>query len=157
MPPTRNPAGAVYGTVIAGSVIAAESAGGVDLLRLSTAVVVTLVVYWAAHVYAELVGLRVASPRRLTRAQVTGLLREESTIVTASFGPLAVILLSAVLLGAADQTAVLIGMCSIVVLLVGWALLAGRHSRMHGRELALYTGLSTVVGCAVVLLKVALH
>ena len=64
--------------------------------------VVTLVVYWASHVYGELVGLRVGSPQRLTRGQVTGLLREESSIVSASFGPLTVILLSA---GRADRRA----------------------------------------------------
>ena len=43
------------------------------------------------------------------------------------------ILLSAPL-GAAEQTAVLIGMWSIVVLLVGWALSAGRRSRMTGEN-----------------------
>jgi len=156
MPPARNPAGAVYGTVIAGSVIAAESAGELDLVKLSITVVVTLVVYWAAHVYAELVGLHITSAGRLTRAAVVGLLREESTIVTASFGPLAVIVVSAAL-GAAEHTAVLIGLWSIVVLLAGWALIAGRRSRMGRWELAGYTGVSTLFGCAIVLLKVLLY
>ena len=35
---------------------APHRAGEVDLVHLSIAVVVTLVVYWASHVYAELVG-----------------------------------------------------------------------------------------------------
>lgn len=59
--------------------------------------------------------------------------------------------------GAGDPVAVQIALWSIAVLLGGWALIAGRRSRLGGRELTLYVGLGTAFGCVIVLLKWALH
>ena len=154
--PTRNPAGAVYGTVIAGSVIAAESAGGVELLRLSLVVIVTLFVYWAAHVYAELLSRRILLARAPSGAEALELLKEETSIIGASLVPLSVLLMAAGL-GASDDAAVNTSMWSIVVLLAGWAWVAGRRSNLHGLELGGYVVLSGAIGCMTVVLKLLLH
>lgn len=155
--PTRNPAGAVYGTVLAGSLIAAE--GGrdpVDVPRMLLVVLLTQLVYWLAHIYADLVALRIEEERRPRRAEVLHLLRENWSLVAASSGPLLVIA-GATLIGVPADTAVLAGLWAIAALLVLWALVAGRRARMGGAELALYTLLSAAFGVALVLLKLLLH
>ncbi|MBM7805021.1 hypothetical protein JOD57_000858 [Geodermatophilus bullaregiensis] len=87
--PSRNPASAVYGTVLAGSLIATEGArDSVDVPRMLVLVLVTQLVYWLAHVYADFVGQRIRTGRRPHRADVRELLREEWSLVAASYGPL---------------------------------------------------------------------
>ncbi len=49
--PLDNPAGVIYGTVITASLIAGQSDEPIGVIIAS--VVVTLVVFWLAHVYAD--------------------------------------------------------------------------------------------------------
>lgn len=155
--PSRNPASAVYGTVLAGSLIAVEGAHDqVDVLRLVAVVLVTQCVYWLAHTYSELVGGRITSGRRPRRGEVTHLLAEEWPLVSASFEPLAVLLVARAL-GASGNTAVLAGLWAGAVMLAGWALLAGRRARLRGGELLLYVAVSAGFGAVLVLLKTLLH
>jgi hypothetical protein len=154
---THNPASAVYGTVLAGSLMAVQGgSGGVDVPRLVVEVLVTQVVYWLAHSYAELVGGRITSGHRPHRSEVLHLLHEEWPLVTASFEPLVVTVL-AWALGVPASTAVLVGIGAGAVMLAAWALLAGTRARLRPAELALYVLLSTAFGAAVVLLKVLVH
>jgi hypothetical protein len=152
----RNPAAAVYGTVIAGSLIAAETADETALLPLSLAVVVTLVVYWAAHVYAELLAHRVRDGLQPTSPEVLALMRAELPLVASAAAPLLVILVTR-LLGASDEQSVQIALWSVAVQLGGWALVAGRRTDLGGWELAGYVALGTLFGSLIVLLKWLLH
>jgi small-conductance mechanosensitive channel len=155
--PGSNPASAVYGTVLAGSLIATEGAGdSVDVPRMLVLVLVTQLVYWLAHVYAELVGRRVSTGRRPHRSDVRELLRAEWSLVAASYGPLLAVAVVH-LLGYRANTAVLAGLWATTAVLVLWAVVAGRRGRMHGGELVLYVVLSGAFGCALVLLKTVLH
>ena len=155
--PSRNPASAVYGTVLAGSLIATEGARDpVDVPRVLVLVLVTQLVYWLAHVYADLVGQRVRTGRRPHRSDVRELLRDEWSLVAASYGPLIVVGLVH-LLGFRANTAVLAGLWATTAVLVLWAVVAGRRGRMRGAELALYVILSGAFGCALVVLKTVLH
>src|SRR5947209_18151803 len=104
--PVRNPGSAVYGVVLADSLLAIEGDGHVGVPRLVLTVLATQCVYWLAHIYAELVGGRIVTGRRPHRGEVGRLLAEEWPMVTASFGPLAVTLV-AWALGAPVETAVL--------------------------------------------------
>ncbi|GAB2910790.1 hypothetical protein GCM10027047_06280 [Rhodococcus aerolatus] len=155
--PTTNPAGAVYGTVIVGSLIVAEgSQDDVDLGRLVLLVLATQVVYWLAHVYSEVVALRIEARRAPTWAEVGGVLRSEWALVAASFGPLLVIGVGAAL-GLDAEHCVLAALWAIPVVLAGWALVAARRSAMRTGELLLYVVLSAGFGVALVVLKALFH
>jgi len=155
--PTGNPASAVYGTVLAGSLIAVEgSRDDVDVKRLVIVVVATQCVYWLAHVYAELVGRRIGTRQRPFRGEIRELLRDDWPLVAASFGPLIAIVLTRA--GGADaDTAVRVGLWVNAVVLAGWAVFAGRRAKLHLAELVLYVAVSFAFGVALVLLKVLLH
>lgn len=155
--PTRNPAGAVHGTVLAGALIAAQGAHEpVDISRLITLVFLAQILYWLAHVYAELVGRRVLARTRLRGREMRHLLAEEWPLVGASFGPLAVVAL-ADLLGAGGDAAVLAGLWATTAILVGWTVLAGLRSRLRLLELLLYVSISAGLGISLVVLKVLVH
>ncbi|WP_147262998.1 hypothetical protein [Geodermatophilus sp. TF02-6] len=134
--------------MLAGSLIVSEGARDqVDIPRLLLVVLVTQVVFWLAHVYSELVGHRIEEGRRPRGSDVAQLLRGEWSLVAASFGPLLVVA-AASLVGFRANTAVLAGLWAVVVLLAGWALIAGRRARMGGAELALYVVLGAAFGAA---------
>lgn len=146
----------MYGTVLAGSLIAVQGESDVSMLRLALVVVVTQSVYWLAHSYAELVGSRITTGTRPSGADVRHLLSEQWPLVSASFEPL-VVVAAAWLLGFSRGTAVLAGLWATVLVLALWALLAGRRARLRPGELLLYVLLSAAFGLALVLLKVLVH
>lgn len=154
---TRNPAAAVHGTVLTGALIAVQSAhGDIDVSRLVVLVLVTQVVYWLAHVYAELVGQRIARDKRVQPVGVRHLLTEEWPLVAVSFVPLLVIGVTS-LLGMGANAAVLSGLWTNVALLAAWALLAGLRSRLRVWELLAYLGVSLLLGSALIAIKALLH
>lgn len=143
--------------MLAGALIAVQSAHeDVAVARLIGLVLLTQIVYWLAHVYAELVGQRISADRSTTSRQVRHLLEEEWPLVAVSFVPLAIIVL-ATLLGASSNQAVLAGLWGNVALLAGWALLAGLRSKLRVGELLLYVAASLLLGLALVAIKALLH
>lgn len=154
--PRYNPAAAVHGTVLAGALIAVQGAhDDPDISHLVILVIITQVIYWLAHVYAELVGERIMTghyPRR----RLPELLDEEWPLVAVSFVPIAVILGFSVL-GASGSAAVLAGLLAVIALLVGWALLAGFRSGLRTAEMLLYVAASLGIGLALIAIKTLLH
>lgn len=155
--PTYNPASAVHGTVLAGALIAVQGAQDhPDVSHLVTLVLVTQLIYWLAHVYAELVGERITTGARPRARQLSLLLRQEWPLVAVSFGPLAVIVICSGV-GVSANSAVLAGLVATVALMAGWALLAGRRSGLQTTEMLLYVAASVVLGLALIAIKALLH
>jgi hypothetical protein len=152
--PLRRPGSAIYGTILTGSVITVEGASDdADISRLAALVVATQCVYWLAHVYAEIIGARIATGQRASMGEARRVLRDEWPIVTASFGPLTVLVLTQAL-GADVNEAALSALGANAVVLAGWTLLAGCRARLRWTELILYVAVSSAFGLALVLLKV---
>lgn len=155
--PTRNPASAVHGTVLAGALIAVQGADDeIDVSRLVWLVLLTQVVYWLAHVYAEVVGERIRTRTRPRPRAVRHLLDEEWPLVAVSFGPLAVIVVCSAL-GVSGNTSVLAGLWATMALLASWALLAGYRSQLRAREMLAYVAVSLALGGALIAIKSLLH
>ncbi len=151
----RNPAASIYGTVLADSVLAVESERQTTLRDLVYAELISVVVYWLAHVYADFLGTRSAPGHRPGLRGLVDTMAHEWPLVTASFVPLLAVLLAAVA-GASVQGASLAGMWTGVGALVLWGEIAGRHSG-SGRWGALGYGLlSGALGISLILLRVLL-
>ncbi|MFC0431955.1 hypothetical protein [Kutzneria buriramensis] len=129
------------------------AAGGqLPTLPLAVAVVVTLLVYWTAEEYAELLGEHVDDGKLPGMAQISAELRRTWPMVTASYGPLAALLLVR-LAGASPVTAANAGLAVAVMLLVYHAWSAARVARLRGPALIGATCAAGLLGVVMILLK----
>jgi hypothetical protein len=156
--PTRSPASTIYGTIVAAALVATEGAAGASTAEIVGSVLAALVVYWLAHVYADLLAPHDdhERPGHPTWAGVRTALAEEWGIVAGGLG-LVLVLVIADLVGAGSATAVNIGLGCAVLELLGWGALAGRRAELSAGWVALYAVVSAAFGGLIVALKIVLH
>jgi len=147
----RRRAAGIYGAIITASVMAAAG-GSLPTLALALAVLVTLVVYWLAEEYAEVLGRQATGGHVPSWASIRARLAGSWPIVSASFAPLAVLVVAR-LAGASAFAAANIGVGAAVVLLTahGWS--AGRAAQLTGWQLTACTSIAAVLGLVMVALK----
>ena len=92
----RRRSAGIYGTIVASAVLAAGG-GHLRTVPLAVAVLVTLLVYWAAEGYAELLGEHAHTGRLPSWSHVRASLAGIWPMVTASYVPLASLLVVRVL------------------------------------------------------------
>ncbi|WP_203716144.1 hypothetical protein [Asanoa siamensis] len=145
------PAG-IYGTVICASTLAA--AGNYPAGRVALIVLVTLLVYWLAERYSELLGLAGQGP--IGRREVLAALTSGWAMIQASVTPL-LVLFFARLAGASHAAALDAALAYTVFLLVVLGWLAARRAGLTGWTRWAATSFSGILGLVVVALKAALH
>ena len=147
----RHRAAGIYGAIVTAAIIAANG-GDLPTIALVVAVVVTLLVYWVAEEYAEVLGEQAEGGRRATWANIRAMLAGTWPLVSASYAPLLALVLAR-LVGASALTAANVGLgVAIVVLTIhGWS--ASRAARLHGRQLFLSTSVAAGLGIVMILLK----
>ena len=153
--PGRRRAAAIYGTIITAAVIAAGG-GQLTTGALALTVLVTLLVYWLAEQYAELLGEHTRAGRLPSPGQVRVALAGAWPMVTASFVPLACLLLARVC-GASASGAAWAALLVTVGLLVLHGHAAGRAAGLAGVRLLLVSGTAGVLGVVMVVLKTLLQ
>ena len=144
-------AAGIYGAIITAAIL--DTAGGklpTDVLVVG--VVATLVVYWLAEQYAEVLGGQIAAGALPTWDHIRGQLAETWPMVNASFLPLVALVVARVA-GASALAAANVGLIVIVVLLAVYAWAAGRSSGLHGRQLLVATFIAIGLGLAMIGLK----
>lgn len=154
--PGKNPAGAVYGTITVGALLAAESSLRDTYPETIGSVVVALLVYWLAHSYAELLGHRLESHEPLTVRALGWALGRDWAIVRGAGAPV-LALLVAWAVGATQETAVTVALWICAGSLVAFELLAGLRTRARPAELVLQLCVGATMGVGVVILRVILH
>ncbi len=154
--PGENPAGAVYGTITLGALLAAEDGLHDTYVETVGSVVLALLLYWLAHSYAELLGQRLATGGRLTARALGQALGRDWAIVRGTAAPL-LALVVAWAAGADQQTAVTVALWTCVASLVALELLAGLRARARPGELALEMCVGAAMGLAVIALRAILH
>ena len=150
--PARRAAG-IYGLIVTASVLAT---GGTSLpvIPLAVAVFVTLLVYWLAEEYAEL--LEHASSGHLpTWRRTRSMLLAKWPMVSASYVPL-IVLVVARLLGTTTSTAALFALIGTVMLLMVSAWRAGRSAGLTGVPLGGMTVVAGLLGLGMIGLKIGI-
>ena len=147
----RRRASGIYGAIITAAIL--DTVGG----RASTTVLVisvvgTLVVYWIAEQYAEILGEHTTGGQLPSWAYIRGTLAATWPMVSASFAPLLAVVLAA-LAGASALTAANVGLVVAMVVLTihGW--LAGRAAQFQGWKLLVATSIAAGLGLMMILLK----
>jgi hypothetical protein len=147
----RRRAAGIYGAIITAAIL--DTAGGrVSTVALVVSVVVTLLVYWIAEEYAEILGEHTAGGQLPSLAYIRGTLAATWPMVSASFAPLLAVVL-ATLAGASALTAANVGLGVAMALLTihGW--LAGRAAQLQGWKLLAATSIAAGLGLVMILLK----
>ena len=147
----RRRAAGIYGAIITAAIL--DTAGShLPTAALVLAVVVTLVVYWLAEEYAELLGEQAQGGHVPGRAHIREALAETWPMVSASYAPLLALVLVR-LLGASALTAANVGLTAAIVLLTihGW--LAGRAAQLRGWPLFFATSVAAALGLMMIFLK----
>jgi hypothetical protein len=147
----RRRSAGIYGTIVASAVLAAGG-GHLRTVPLAVTVVVTLLVYWAAEGYAEILGEHTHGGRLPTWAQVRASLAAIWPMVTASYIPLLALLVTRVL-GADTKTAATVALVVAIALLLvqGWA--GGKALHLRGARLLAVTLIAGGFGVTMILLK----
>jgi len=122
-------AAGIYGAIITAAILDTAS-GRMPTSALVTAVVVTLLVYWLAEEYAELLGGQVEDGHLPTWAHVRGALAATWPMVSVSFAPLLAVVIAR-LVGASTLVAANAGLVVAVVLLAAHGWTAGRASKLR--------------------------
>ena len=150
-PSGRRRASGIYGTIITAAVIAAT---GVRLttLALVVSVLVTLLVYWVAEEYAELLGEQLEAGRLPTWLDVRMALAASWPMVSASYVPLLALVLAR-WLGASPSAAANVGLVVAVLLMIFYGWSAGRAARVDGKRLFMITSVAAALGVMMIILK----
>lgn len=150
-PESRRRAVGIYGTIVTAGVLAAAG-DRVSTPDLAISVLVTLVVYWVAEEYAEILGEHLAGGRLPTWRYARAALAATWPLVSASYLPLLLLVL-AWLLGASPSAAANVGLAAAVVELMIYAWSAGRGAHLQGRQQAALTAAAAVLGLVMITLK----
>lgn len=150
--PVEHPAEAIYGTVLAGGVMAAYSDPPVHIDEVVVGVVVTALVYWIAHGYAEGVAPGAGQGTALSWRRLLSTLHAKRPLAQASVLP-SIVLVAAALLGANPELALGIAVWFSVLLLATFGVVAGRRDGLTGVSLMLAGLLAGTLGLIIVALK----
>jgi hypothetical protein len=147
----RRRAAGIYGAIITAAIL--DTAGGhVSTTALVISVVVTLLVYWIAEEYAEVLGEHTTGGRLPSRATIQRALISTWPMVTASYLPLLAVVVARVA-GASELTAANAGLAAAIVLLTVHGWLAGRAAQLQGWKLLWVTSIAAALGLVMILLK----
>jgi hypothetical protein len=154
--PERNPEGAVYGLITVGSLLAAESGLRETYPETVGSAALAVVLYWFAHSYADVLGLRLSEQERFNWGDVGRTFGRDWAIARGAGVPL-VALVVAWGTGASQQTAVTAAVWTAVASLVVFELAAGIRSRAGPVELVLEALVGATMGVAILALRALLH
>ena len=152
----RNPTGVVYGTILAGALIAAESGAHDGYPDKVGSTVLALGIFWLAHSYSIVLGRRLAEEERLTVRALARAFGREWSIMRGAAIPLLALLIGWAI-GASEASAVDAAVWAAIASLIAFELLAGMRARSTPRELALESAVGVAMGLAILALKALLH
>jgi hypothetical protein len=147
----RRRAAGIYGAVVTAAIIAAVGEQ-LPTRGLAVAVVVTLLVYWVAEQYAELLGEHTAAGHLPTWRQIRAGSVATWPMVGGSGTPLLALVLAR-LAGASRSAAANVRLAAALVLLVYHAWSAGRAAHLAGRSLLAATSVAVALGVVMIVLK----
>lgn len=151
-----SPERVIYGTILVGALIAAESGVHDGYLDKVGSTLLALSIYWLAHSYSTVLGRRLATRERLTAGGLWRAMTHDWGIVRGASIPL-LALLVCWMAGASHETGVNVAVWSAVLSLIAFELLAGMRSRSTFRELVFECSVGVTMGLAILALKALAH
>lgn len=154
--PENDEVGAIYGLILVGALMAAESYKNGSHFDVLLSAAITSVVYWLAHAYSLALGRRIERSEALSARSMLDGLSDSASVLKGAMMPLLGLLVGWGA-GASSQTAIDIALWSTVGMLVGLELIAGVRAKQRPLELLLSCCVGAGMGAAVLALKSLLH
>ncbi len=151
--PSGDAASAIYGTILAASLLIAIDGGPMQIVL---GMVATAVVFWLAHAHVGLIRGVVREQHHVTGDDVRRTLRQEWPLAQASLSPAAPMLLAWLGLVSVD-TARLLGVAICLLGLLAWGIVISRAAELGRRGTALTVGINLGLGLVIVILKYLVH
>ena len=151
-----NAGGAVYGAVMLGVLLAAEDPVDVGYTDTIGAALVVLALYWLTHLYTYTLGTRLRTGEPLNTRVFWRSCLHELPVLEGALLPLVVLLLSWAA-GASVSTGVTIATWTAAIAIVVLEFIAGWRSRLGLERLWLQAVMGTLIGFAIIALKLLLH
>jgi positive regulator of sigma E activity len=151
-----NTAGILYGTIMVGALLAAESARQQNYADTVGAVAIAIALYWLVHAYTRYTERRVEHREALTVGGLVQTARQELSIIAGAVLPLVALLLCWAV-GARLTTAVNVDVyiCAAIIVLVEVG--AAIRAELSGRELVAQISFGAFFGLMVIVLNVLLR
>jgi hypothetical protein len=151
-----NAAGAVYGTVMVGVLLAAEDTSHEGYPETIGAAAIILVLYWFMNLYAHALGIRLRTRGRLTPTLFWHSCAHELAIVEGAMVPV-LVLLVAWAAGATVTTGVTVALWATAVCIVALEVAAAWRRELRRMDVWIQGGADAVMGLAIIVLKLVLH
>lgn len=151
-----NAAGAVYGTVMLGVLLASEDPVNVGYTDTIGAALVVLALYWLTHLYTYTLGTRLRTGEPLNTRVFWRSCIHELPVVEGALLPLVVLLVSWAA-GASVSTGVTIATWTAAIAILVLEFIAGWRSHLGLERLWLQAVMGTLIGFAIIGLKLLLH
>lgn len=152
----RNMQAAVYGTILALSLLAVSSEYQQDPLRIVGSVLVTQFIFYIAHVYAGQLGIRLETGRPLARGELRRVAIEEWPLLAAA-GPPCVALLIGGLTPLNDRVWTNLALWVGVGTLVLYGIRLGRAEKRTFAGVVMTAAVNGALGLIIVALKIVVH
>lgn len=152
----RNMQAAVYGTILALSLVAVASEYHAKPVRIVGSVLATQFIFYVAHVYAGQLGIRLETGRALTRRELRAVAVEEWPLLAAA-GPPCIALLIGGLTPLNDAVWIDIALGVGVVTLTLYGIRLGRAEKRTLPGVAATAAFNGALGLVIVVLKVLVH
>jgi hypothetical protein len=154
--PERNPAGAVYGLITLGALLAAESGLRDTYPETIGSAAIAVVLYWFAHSYSDVLGLRLDEHERFRWVELWHTFSRDWAIAKGASLPLLALVI-AWATGASQLTGVTAAVWTTVACLIVFELAAGIRSKARPLELVAETLVGASMGIAILVLRALLH
>jgi hypothetical protein len=147
---------AVYGSILVASLVGAMFEEGVSPRTMTLSLTSSVVVFWVAHAWSEIIGARVEQGRLFDPSRIRAIAIREWPLVEA--GMLPAILLALAWAGLYSRHAGAVLALTVAVLqLVAWGILAGHRSQPTWLGAILVGLFDGFLGVAIVVLEVLVH
>jgi len=152
----ENASGLVYGIIVIGALLAAESGRHETYLDTVLSTLIAAALYWLAHAYSHMLGARLERQERLSATGLAQAIAHDWAIMCGAALPLLALLIAWVA-SVALHSAVTAALWTAIASLVAFELFAGIRAQDTPRELALDVAVGAAMGVGILLLKIVLH
>jgi hypothetical protein len=143
---------AVYGSFLAASVVGVAYESGQDARTMTLSLLTSMLVFWLAHAWSEIVGTHIATGARFDHREAPAIARSEWPLVEAAVVP--TILLALAWAGVwSRDTGATMALAATILQITGWGFIAGLRQGGTLISAALLGGVQGSLGVALLALE----